>query len=138
VQPSGLFWTVPLPEGSVTLANHGRQLTVDVRDLAVLDATATASLPATVSFQMTWTASGKARRRGRPRANPTSAAAFAGRFLARAMATGTFAGTVGDFTFQSDATPVVRSRFAELGTERNGAFLRPSGRCRACGAVALP
>jgi len=109
-----------------------------VRDLAVLDTTRTGSTPATVSFQITWTASGKARRLGRPRAEPTSPAAFAGRFFVRAKATGTFAGTVGDFTFQSDPTPVVRSRFAELGTERNGVFLRPSGRCRACGAIALP
>jgi hypothetical protein len=109
-----------------------------VRDIAVLDSTSTASLPATVSFQMTWTARGKARRLGRRRAQPTSSAAFLGRFFVRAKATGSFSGTVGDFSFQSDQTPVVHPLFAELGTERNGAYLRPSGQCTACGAIALP
>ena len=111
---------------------------MDVRDIAVVDSTSTATFPATVSFQMTWTAKGKARRLGRPRASPTSPAAFSGRFFVKATATGSFSGTVGDFSFQSDPDPAVRARFAELGTERNGSFLRPSGRCSACAAIALP
>lgn len=88
---------------------------------------------------MTWTApKGKARKLGKPRAKPTSPAAFAGRFFVKAAATGSFSGTVGDFSFQSDPEPAVRARFAELGTERNGSFLRPQGRCSACATLALP
>ena len=86
---------------------------------------------------MTWTAKGLARRLGRRRARPTSAAAFLGRFFVHATVSGSFSGTVGDTSFQSDSTPL-HTLVGELGTERNGVYLRPSGRCTACGAIALP
>ena len=99
------------------------------------DTTATGDVPATVSFQLTWTAGGRQRALGRPDSTaPTDAAAFRGRFFTRARATGTFAGAAGAFSFQSLARP--RSAFAELGTEENGMFLGPA--CAACGAPPPP
>ncbi len=136
ILPSGLVWTVPLPDESVVVSPDGKRLDVDIRDLAVIDTTSTqGDVPAVVSFQITWKARGKARQLGRGTAvPPTDAAAFLGRFF-RARARGTFSGTAGSFTFHSSLERKARSLFAELGTQQNGALLAGAVRCDACGRV---
>jgi hypothetical protein len=124
---------VPLPAGAITVSPDGRTLTVDAHDVAVIDDPS--GMPATVSFQITWTGRRRRQRRGRGGTAPaTSPAAFVGRFLRKTTATGSFSGSETGFTFSSDATPVAKSVFAELGTERNGTFLTHGARCRACAA----
>jgi len=95
--------------------------------MPVLDDTAAGTISATVSFRITWRSTGPKRRLGHPRtAAPSDPGAFLGR-LARARATGSFSGSSATgFTFQSDTLPKVKSLFAEIGTERNGSFLRPA------------
>jgi hypothetical protein len=128
---------VPLPDGAVTSSPDGRTVSVDVHDLAVIDDPG--AVPATVSFQITWKGRHGRRRLGRgTKVPPTAAAAFLGRFFRVARATGSFSGSEAGFTFSSDPKPVPKSRFAELGTERNGSFLAAAARCRACGAPATP
>ena len=131
IQPSGLVWTVPIADDAIVVSPDGRRLDVDVRDVAVVDATP-AELPATVSFQMTWRGRGRARQLGRGAAvDPTAASAFLGRFL-RARAKGTFSGATGTFTFASNPKRRAHSVFAELGTEQTGALLPSAVACGAC------
>lgn len=132
IAPSGLVWTVPIPDEAVVASADGKQLTVDVHDVAVIDATPAGQVPATVSFQITWRGRGRARDRGRGAAeSPTDPAAFLGRIF-RARAHGTFSGTAGGFSFQSITKRGARSLFAELGTEQTGALLPGAIRCAAC------
>lgn len=125
------MWTVRLDDATVVMAPNGRSLTVDARDVGVSDDTLAPPVPATVTFRITWRAHGARRRLGHAlRVGPTDPAAFNGTFFTGARATGTFSGTAGTFTFQSDAARPARSAFAELGTEQNGSFL--SAACAAC------
>jgi len=129
ITPAGLVWTVRLPDEALTVVPPGNRVTVDVRDVAVVDerAAPAGETPATVSFQMTWMG-GSGRRRlaaGSP--------AFAGRFFRHARAHGTFSGAEAGFAFASAALRRVRSTFAELGTEQNGLFLAAAMRCPHCG-----
>ena len=136
IRPSGLFWTVPLPDDAVVVSADGRQLTVTVQDLALVDdilRPVPITVPATVSFQMEWRGKKAQKRRGRGlRVDATDPAAFLGRFR-KAKATGTFSGAIEGFTFASVDTPPATSTFATIGTERNGVFLSADGRCGACG-----
>ena len=121
-----------LDDAAVVTAPNGRSLTVDARDVPVPDDTP-AGRTATVSFRITWRAHGARRRLGRaPRVGPTDPAAFSGLFFTGARATGTFSGSVGAFSFQTDPAKQARSSFAEVGTEQNGAYLPAAARCRAC------
>jgi hypothetical protein len=132
VLPSGLVWTVPLPDESVVVSPDGKRLDVDVRDVAVIDTTSQGDIPAVVSFQITWKGRGRTRSLGRGTAvEPTDPAAFLGQFF-RARARGTFSGAAGDFTFQSSRKRA-RSVFAELGVQQNGALLAGAARCDSCG-----
>jgi hypothetical protein len=135
VAPSGLFWTVPLPEDAVAVSANGRRLTVAVRDLPLVDDVLRPvpdTVPATASFRIDWRGKGRLRRRGRGLAVPaTDPGAFLGVFFRRATARGTFSGAIDGFAFASDATRPARSRWALLGTERNGVF-RSEPRCGRC------
>ena len=127
---------MPLPEDAVVVSPDGRQLTVAVEDLAVVDdlrRPAPVTVPATVSFRIDWRGKKGQRRRGRGLGVPaTDPAAFLGRFR-KAKATAIFSGAIDGFSFQSDAVTLAKSRFALVGTERNGLFLSADGRCGACG-----
>jgi len=132
--PSGLTWTVPIPDESIVVSGGGKRLDVDVRDVALIDSTGTpaADVPATVSFQMSWRGRGRARRRGRGLAvGPGDPQAFVGRLFS-AKAQGTFSGVSGAFTFSSSPTPRVRTIFAILGSEQTGTLIPGSAGCEAC------
>lgn len=132
ILPSGLVWTVPIPDESVVVSRNGRRLDVDVHDVEVIDTTTTGDVPAVVSFQMTWKAKGKMRDLGLGNSvPPTDRASFLGR-IARAQVRGTFSGRSGDFTFQSGPKRTSRTLFAELGTEQNGAMIPGALQCARC------
>jgi len=136
VAPSGLFWTRRLPDDAVVVSPDGRQLTLAVQDLALLDDVlrpVAVTVPATVSFRIEWRGKKKQRRRGRGlKVAATDPAAFLGRFR-KAKATASFSGAIEGFSFASDVATPATSLFATLGTERNGVFLSADGRCGACG-----
>ena len=136
VAPSGLFWTIPLAEDAVVLSPDGREVTLVARDLALLDDVVRPvpdTVPATASFRIEWKGKKAQKRRGRGLKVPaTDAAAFLGRFR-KAKATATFSGAIDGFSFQSDPAVPTKSRWALVGTERNGVFLSEDGRCGACG-----
>lgn len=137
VAPSGLFWTVPLPEDAVVVSPNGRELTVAVQDLALVDDVlrpTPITVPATVTFRVEWRGKRRLVRRGRGLAvAPTDPAAFRGEFYRRTRARGTFAGAIEGFSFQSEPV-IAKSRFALLGRERNGVFLagEAAAGCRRC------
>jgi hypothetical protein len=139
IAQSGLVWTVPLPDDAVTITRRGRRLDVAVDDLLVIDSTGSppVDVPATVSFAMTWRATGALQRAGKGGAvAPTDPLAYLGR-LARASARGTFSGASGSFTFRSSAKPQ-KTIFGVLGTEQAGALLPGVASCGRCAAVAGP
>jgi len=139
IAQSGLVWTVALPDEAVTITRRGRRLDVAVNDLPVIDSTGSppADVPATVSFAMTWRATGGMQRAGKGGAvAPTDPFAYLGR-LARASARGTFSGTSGTFTFRSSTKPQ-KTIFGVLGTEQAGALLPGVTSCGTCAAVAGP
>ena len=79
------------------------------------------TVPASVSFKIRWEATGRRERRGSGLdVPPTDPAAFLGRF-ATARSTGTFSGSEVGFSFQGRAG--TEGGYAQLGSERNGAFL---------------
>ena len=135
VRPSGLFWTRQLPDDSVVVSPDGRQLTLAVEDLALIDdilRPVAVTVPATVSFRIEWRGKKAQKRRGRGlKVAATDAAAFLGRFR-KAKATATVSGAIEGFSFASDLTAPATSTFATIGTERNGVFLAEGRRCTPC------
>ena len=123
------MWTVRLADDAVIVSPRGNVVTVDARDVALVDRgpVSAGETPAKVSLQMTWKGGGGRRRLA------AGAPAFAGRFFRHARARGTFSGTEDGFAFASDALKRARSTFAELGTERNGRFLAAAIQCPRCG-----
>ena len=81
------------------------------------------AVPATVSVDLRWEATGPAADRGRgPGVPPTDPAAFLGQF-APARATGSCSGAGVGFAFRSDPGASTDKGYAQVGRERNGGFL---------------
>jgi hypothetical protein len=127
IQPSGLFWVVELPEDALRVSRDGRRATVRADRVPVVDSFqffGPIEVPASVNFTVTWEATGDRQARGRGTAvPPTDRAAFLGR-IANARSTGSFSGSEIGFSFRSDPGVSTDRGFAEMGTERNGIFLR--------------
>ena len=81
-------------------------------------------VPSTVSFKIEWEATGPPEQLGSGNAVPaTDPAAFLGTF-APARSTGYFSGAELGFSFASKRGASTDLGYAELGTERNGVFIR--------------
>jgi hypothetical protein len=122
-----LFWTLRVPDSALTFSRNLKTAHLHVEDMPVVDSftfLGENSVPATVSFDMTWKAVGK-RSHFKPGSNdPTDPTNFDGKFR-QAVATGTFSGSNADgFSFTSDPGASSEGIFAEIGIERNGSFLK--------------
>jgi hypothetical protein len=129
IRPSGLFWTVDLPDEAFRFTRNGRHAVLQAKHVPVVDSFTFLPIPpvnvipATVSFKVRWEATGPLMELGSGTAvPPTDRAAFLGRFR-EARATGSFSGRELGFSFKSDPGASSDLGFAELGRERNGAFL---------------
>jgi hypothetical protein len=115
---------VELPGNAFKVRDGGRAATLEAADVCVLDSFTfggATNVPATVSFKIRWEATGRFERRGSGDAvPPTDPAAFLGRF-APASSTGSFSGTQVGFSFTGRGD--TERGYAQLGPERNGAFL---------------
>ena len=104
---------------------QGRTARLHLVDLPIVDSfqfLGATGVPATVSLDVTWTATGRPRNIKPGTHDPTDYSSFAGEFRA-ADAAGSFSGSEAGFSFHAtDATS--DGAFAEFGTERNGVFLR--------------
>jgi hypothetical protein len=123
---NGLFWVVPLDDDAIRVSRNGRRLLLRARDVPVIDSFqffGPNQIPASVSFQVEWRATGEFVERGSGTGvPPTDPAAFLGRF-AVARSTAAFEGSEFGFGFRSDPGVSSDRGFAEMGRERNGVFL---------------
>jgi hypothetical protein len=115
---------VELPGDAFKVSHDRRRATLEAKDVCVLDSFqfgGPVTIPASVSFKIHWEATGPHERRGRGAdVPPTDPAAFLGRF-ATTRSAGTFSGSEVGFSFKGRAT--TEGGYAQLGPERNGAFL---------------
>ena len=94
IADSGLFWTIQVPDEALTVSKNGKTATLHMDDVSVVDSfvfLGENSVPATVSFDVTWTGSG-ARHHFKPGSDdPTDPTNFNGKFRF-GVGTGTFSG----------------------------------------------
>ena len=128
IQPSGLFWLVPIHADAFTVSHDGRRATLAASHLPVIDSFqfgGPVMVPAEVTFRITWEAVGASRLRGKgSTVPPTDPAAFLGRF-ARARSTASFQGSALGFSFRSETATTDRG-YSLMGIERNGVALGSS------------
>ena len=127
VLASGLFWTLPLDDDALHVSDDGRRAVLDVEDIQVIEnyvLFGPNSTPAALSFHIEWQATDPFVDRGKDATvPPTDPAAFLARF-AVARSTAEFEVSEFGFSFRSDPGVSTDQGFAEVGRERNGAFLR--------------
>jgi hypothetical protein len=125
ILPSGLFWTVPVPDHALHIGRRGRRAVLEAHDVPVIDSfqfLGANQIPASVSFRLEWRATGPFERRGSGDAVPPEhPAAFLGE-IAAAHSTAWFSGTEFGFAFRSDVATSDRG-YAQMGRERNGVFV---------------
>jgi hypothetical protein len=133
IKSDGLFWTLALPDDSVT-AHLGKGFaSMEATNVSIDDyhdfGNAIAGggpgipgphTPAQVSFRVEWSGV-NSRANVRNTASPLNGGGFAGEFV-RNAAQMAWSATVGNLKFVSDALTTSSSVFAEIGHERNGSF----------------
>jgi hypothetical protein len=121
-----LFWTVDVRKSSLDFRMNNRRAVLHVRNLAVIDTFqffGPNDAPALVDFRVEWKATGPPVLRGMGAAvAPTDPAAFLGE-IAPAVSVGSFSGDEIGFEFESRDASTSPRGYAQLGTQRNGAFL---------------
>ncbi|SRR5216684_4208161 len=122
IPPSGLFWTQPVPRDAVETDLDEGTASFEVRNLAELDAhnlegavTGGPAEPATVSFEMKWSAVGPALQGFRDEVHR-----FGGDFIFSKVAM-EWSARVDGFRFVSDSDSVTTVA-AVIGREKNGVF----------------
>jgi hypothetical protein len=130
IAPSGLFWTMALPEDAVEVHPGGgaemRGNNVQVLDFGdfgnSLFGGGKPPVPATVSFLVRWAGAAQGHGANAERAHIVNASdGHAGEFI-RTTAQMEWSATTGDFDFVSAPIGTSSSDFAEFGKERNGVF----------------
>jgi hypothetical protein len=124
ILPSGLFWTIEIPEESIKV-NFGKgRASMEALDVPILDYGSGDPLfgdpisSGHVSFKVTWSGVNE---RLKIRNTDPIYGGFAGTFI-RNTAQMEWTATAGDFTFVSAPLATSSSSFAEIGHERNGIF----------------
>jgi len=123
---SGLFWTLPVKDHELRFSHDGRRARLHVEAINVFDSFAfggPTGTPATVSLDIRWHATGPTVPRGKGKdVADTDPAAFLGHF-AVARSTAAISGSEFGFSFRTNPALSTKDTFAELGREKNGAFL---------------
>lgn len=134
ILPSGLFWIVKVPDSAVQISPDGSSLHIHLEQVPELDAftfppgmgngiTLFPTVPATASFDVTYTKTGN-RRHIRPTSrDPLSPFNWEGD-MSDATNSGTFSVTYADGSFSASGSFSSSGNFGEMGTERNGSFVR--------------
>jgi hypothetical protein len=134
IGPNGLFWVVQVPDDAVTTS--GDTLTISLTNVAIVDQISfpgniflgSTGFPATLSLNMTFQKSGQGQpRHVRPTSkDPLSPFTWAGE-MSDATYKGTFSVAYNDGKFSATGnfgSTAAEQVFAEMGTERNGSFVR--------------
>jgi hypothetical protein len=127
IAPSGLFWTVRVPDNAVRISNHAATIRMDhVRVTDSFSFLGPVEVPASASFGISWEATGPVRHLVPGSDDPTDPTNLSGTFR-DARATGTFSARSitqpGGVPFSIEGAPGV-AVWAELGKERNGRFVK--------------
>ena len=118
-----MFWIVQIPDDAVVIS--GNTLTIHVANLAIEDEIAflgTIRIPSTLSFDITYTKSGKPRKIEPTSQDPLGAFHWAGRMW-MATNSGTFSVSRDDGSFSATGSFSSSGMFGEMGTEKNGIFV---------------
>jgi len=125
--PTGLFWTVPLPESGVQVHPGNGYASMEARNVAILDYGDIGSAlfgggppptPGKVSFRVVWNG---VLDRVKIRNTDPIYGGFGGSFVYN-TAQMEWTASVGDYMFASGPLAKSSSVFAQLGQERNGFF----------------
>jgi hypothetical protein len=127
---NGLFWILQVPDDAVKITDD--TLTISLTNASVVDQfqfpggagnnLGIAGVPATVSFDITYTKTGNPRRIRPESHDPLSPLNWAGKMW-DARNSGTFSLTYNDGSFSASGSFDSSGNFGELGTERNGFFV---------------
>ncbi|GAC1655414.1 MAG: hypothetical protein NVS4B3_20130 [Gemmatimonadaceae bacterium] len=133
IAPSGLFWTIMLPEGAVKVHSHSAGAEMRASNVHVLDYGDIGNslfggrppVPATVSFRVRWAGAtkGDGENAGERVHVVNASDGHAGEYI-RNTAQMEWSATTGDYDFVSAPIETSSSDFAEFGQERNGIFFR--------------
>jgi len=122
VAPSGLFWTIRIPDDAVAVDAKATNARYDVKDVSVFEYTdvwaalaGEPGAPAVVSFNSSWRATGKSLK-VRDASNR-----FTGVYR-MAQSTIEWKAKSSNFAYQSDAANTSTTVFSAIGRERNGIF----------------
>lgn len=135
VAANGLFWIVQIPDDAVTVTDD--TVTISLTNVAVVDQLTfpnklpngdivnlgNSGAPATVSFNITYQKSGRARHVRPTSRDPLSPFNWAGE-MSDATNSGTFSVTYTDGSFAAQGSFSSQGNFGEIGRERNGSFVR--------------
>jgi hypothetical protein len=131
ISSNGLFWILQVPDEAVKITDD--TLTISLTNASVVDQflfpggagnnLGTAGVPATVSFNITYTKSGMPRHVRPISDDPLSPFNWAGEMW-EATNSGTFSLTYNDGSFSAQGSFSSAGNFGEMGMERNGAFVR--------------
>jgi hypothetical protein len=126
ITPSGLFWTIRIPDDSVEIELDEAEASMDLSDLEIEDyhdivnaLMRGPSVPADVSFHVRWRGV-KNRVKIRDETN-----GFTGHYI-EDTATIRWSAQEAGFKFVSDPANTSTTVFAEIGKERNGVFFHDS------------
>jgi hypothetical protein len=134
IAPSGLCWTVKMPDSALNVNRDLKLATLHIESAAAVDDLhrfGGANIPSTVSLDITWRAAGRQHHYKPESTDPTDPSNFDGKFRI-AVATGTISGsnaegfsfrTVGSASTEKISSVLGIPGWAEMGTERNGSFL---------------
>jgi hypothetical protein len=116
-----------VPDDALTIDPDLKSATLHIEDIDIVDSfvfLGENEVPATVSFDVTFTGQGQ-RFHFKPGSDdPTDPTNFDGKFR-QGVATGTFSGSNDDgFSFTSDPGATSGGIFAEIGIETNGSLLK--------------
>jgi hypothetical protein len=127
---NGLFWLLQVPDDAVKVT--GDTVTISLKNASVVDQVTfpggagnnlgIAGVPATLSFDITYSKSGASRRVKPASTDPLSPFNWEGKMW-DATNSGTFSLAYNDGTFSAQGSFDSAGNFGEMGSERNGSFV---------------
>lgn len=130
---NGLFWIIQIPDDAVTIDDDTGTVRISLKNVAVVDQLTfpnagginlgNSGAPVTLSFDVTYQKSGRARHVRPISKDPLSPFNWAGE-MSDATNSGTFSLAYKDGSFSAQGSFSSQGNFGEIGTERNGSFVR--------------
>ena len=124
IAPSGLYWVVPVPANGLTIRNNGEAITLQMKDVPVVDqprwpALDAVATPARMTFKMVWKSTGEAVVYD----DPSRQFRFRGTRAKCQLEAQVEVPSIG-FSWRSDPLEKSHAEFAILGEEVNGRYYK--------------